>query len=128
MGQLINTQDLSLGKLIFSLRFGTAGRSTSLNRATANLPGPGAYQVPERIGKEGSRITISGRVLPTVTEAAKVPGPASYTVKPIEGNKGCKFGNGGGRKQEVRSFAPGPGQYNINTRYQSLKRTAPSWK
>lgn len=99
-----------------------------MNRATANLPGPGAYQVPEKIGREGSKVSIAGRVPPVASEAAKVPGPAAYTVKAVEGNKGCKFGSGGGRGAGYRSFVPGPGQYNINTRYQSFKRTAPSWK
>jgi hypothetical protein len=99
-----------------------------LNRAIANLPGPGTYHVPEKIGKEGGKIIISGRVQPTVNEASKVPGPASYTIKSIDGNKGCKFGNGGGKISEFKSFVPGPGQYNVNSRYQGLKRTAPSWK
>ena len=84
--------------------------------------------MPERIGKEGSKVSISGRVQSAINEATKVPGPASYMIKSIEGNKGWKFGIGESRKPELKSFVPGPGQYDINTRCESLKRTAPSWK
>ena len=74
------------------------------------------------------RVSMAGRQPSVNREAMKVPSPAAYNVKPIGKARVCKFGTGSGRKSEIRSFVPGPGQYDIKTQYLSFKKSAPSWK
>lgn len=92
------------------------------------MPGPGAYKVEERVGKEGNRYSMLGRPK-TLSESMKVPGPAAYNVSVARKNAGYRFGQEGTKKtSEAKSHVPGPGQYDIRTRYRSIKTSSPAWK
>jgi hypothetical protein len=93
-----------------------------------NIPGPGAYKVEERIGKEGNRYSMMGKPK-ILSESMKVPGPAAYNVNIIKKNAGYKFGQEGVKKgKKIKSNVPGPGQYDVRTRYHNLKAASPVWK
>ena len=67
-------------------RFGVSKRSTDKPK---NLPGPGAYQTAERVGKEGRRFTLLGR--PKSTQQVRPsPGPAAYNPSVAEKTSGPK--------------------------------------
>jgi len=92
-----------------------------------NVPGPGSYKVEERVGKEGNKYSILGRPK-TLSEGMKVPGPAAYNVNVTKKSTGFKFGHGVRRTKESKNNAPGPGQYDIKTKYRNLKASSPAWK
>lgn len=87
----------------------------------------------DRIGREGSKFSIAGRPKVEANESIKVPGPAAYDIKQSEIRGGYKFGTSGnsnvGSGANIGSSSnPGPGQYDVRTRYKNFKRCAPAWK
>lgn len=99
----------------------------------SNEPGPGSYFAGERFGREGSKFSIAGRPKNEINESRNVPGPAAYDITPIRERRGYKFGTAGSSivSNSVnlgRSGEPGPGQYDINTRYKLNKRSSPAWR
>lgn len=58
-------------------------------RKSFEMPGPGSYVPPEKVGKEGKKFTILGR--PKSVEKSKgSPGPASYNPKIIDDTAGSQ--------------------------------------
>jgi hypothetical protein len=89
--------------------------------------------VRDRLGREGSKFSIAKRPKVEVNESIKIPGPAAYNIKPPEMRGGFKFGSSGntnvGSLSHIESSSsPGPGQYDVRTRYKNFKQNAPAWK
>lgn len=113
--------------------FGAGGRGEYQSKAVASVPGPGAYHIMDRLGREGSKFSIAGRPKADIGESTKVPGPAAYNASPIERKGGHKFGSSGdantGSSTLIgRDASPGPGQYDVRTRYKNFKHCSPAWK
>lgn len=115
------------------ISFGSGNREDSGRRVAADVPGPGSYNIGDRVGREGSKFSIAGRLRMELSDAVKVPGPASYDVK-LSGIKGgykfCTADNSvtGSSTHIGKELSPGPGQYDVRTRYKRFKQCAPAWK
>ena len=104
-----------------SFGFGSSKRPAIGVKSTINVPGPGNYTIPDRIGNEGSKITLGMRTLDLSDAKRNIsPGPGNYeigyganisTVK-----KEPAFSMGTGQRQDIskapNSNVPGPGNYN----------------
>lgn len=113
--------------------FGGGHRDDHTSKANINAPGPGAYHIMDRIGREGSKFSIAGRPKVEINESIKVPGPAAYDIKQRGMGGGYKFGTSGnssvGSGAHIGSNSnPGPGKYDVRTRYKNFKQSAPAWK
>ena len=98
------------------------------------MPGPGAYGLDSRVGKEGRRYTIYGRSK-SLSKSLCTPGPAAYNIqvalnKAASGNnKGFTFGTkkGGEGENKWIALVPGPGKYEAHKHYTFVRASSPAW-
>lgn len=94
--------------------FGAAGREAL---GETKMPGPGAYTLPNEIGKKGAGYTQSPRRPQgsAVGVSSDVPGPGTHTIKSTVGD-GPSFSaaprlEAGTAIGSTKDKAPGPGEY-----------------
>lgn len=84
--------------------------------ATSNTPGPGEYNVPDKVTNRGqgggNGFTFRGREKAWGRD--DIPGPGSYSpeASPRDKTKGPQWSFGNKAKSGSHDFVPGPGSYN----------------
>jgi hypothetical protein len=75
-------------------------------KADKNVPGPGTYTLPERVGKDGRHFTIKGRLSNNALKhSASKPGPGTYEP-PTSINKTGKYFNSKYKNSMARVMSP----------------------
>eukprot|EP00928_Gymnodinium_smaydae_P007354 TRINITY_DN12653_c0_g2_i1.p1 TRINITY_DN12653_c0_g2~~TRINITY_DN12653_c0_g2_i1.p1 ORF type:complete len:429 (-),score=48.29 TRINITY_DN12653_c0_g2_i1:81-1367(-) len=91
-------------------KFGTAQRSTSQGARSLNTPGPGAYTMTPRMGREGPSFSAGKR---GAMRTEMTPGPGAYNGHTASTyGSGTAIGFGTSRRTSQReNMSPGPGSY-----------------
>ena len=97
-------------------------------------PGPGQYEYKNYIGKEGPKITISGKLDSNyfIGDRKYVPGPGQYNTTDINSyrlkNPIYRIGTAKRNALYKSQEYPGPGQYASNKYINNVRKKNPSWK
>lgn len=102
--------------------FGTAGRDAVFEK---KVPGPGAYSLPQTIGKEGVAYSHSPRRKnPQLSGSADVPGPGAHDIRSRLG-EGPKFTVSHRGDHPEKDSGPGPVDYDAVDK--AIAEGKPQW-
>lgn len=93
-------------------------------------PGPGQYNIKQKVGNEGPKITLSNyRPLSSSTAHANgIPGPGQYNPNMNNRNRSPTYRIGSSKRDGIYKHLeknPGPGQY---TPSHTQRPKSPSWR
>ncbi len=97
-------------------------------KSTKNVPGPGQYEHPNKVGKEGPKYSV-GKELRKESQRPQTPGPGHYNNESlVNKNKAPIYSISEIRPKTAiltESKTPGPGSYNSNLKH---RPTSPAFK
>jgi len=125
---LLSSPRIRFFSLFLSYRFGTASKLQVFDSRKI-IPGPGAYNLCQILGKEGTKSTIIPKRPDTAPYPGRgSPGPGAYNTTHSSRGSSYKIGTAPrGRIYSESIRVPGPGAYSPEDKRASQRPSSPGW-